>query len=140
MKTRTGLGLLLLIAVLAVCGCQKAMKDVREDLLGTIKQYNELVRLKDFDKAKQFVAESARGEFDARAPMARAATISEYRIIKREFVTTSDQEIVQVEIDYAIPPSTEKKTLINEQKWSFLYIRDEGGKRWRLVTPLPEFK
>ena len=140
MKTRIGLGLLLLSMVLVACGSYKAMTDVREDLMDAIKQYNELVRLKDFEKARQYVAGSARDEFDARVQLARDVKISEYRILKREYITTTDEEIVKVEVDYTFAPSAQKKTLLDEQKWSFLYVKEEGGKRWRLITPLPEFK
>jgi hypothetical protein len=140
MKTRIGFGLLLLSTVLVACGSYNAMTNVRDDLMDAIKQYNELVRVKDFEKARQYVAESARDEFDARVQLAKDVKISEYRILKREFITTTDEEIVKVEVNYTIPPSAQTKTLLDEQNWSFLYVREEGGKRWRLITPFPEFK
>jgi hypothetical protein len=140
MKTKIGLSLLLLSTVLVACGSYKALNGYREDLLGGIKQYNELVRLGDFEKAKQFVTGSAREEFEARAQMARDAKISGYRILKEEFAATTDEESVKVEFNYTIPPSPQIKTLVDNQRWSYLYVKEDGRRRWRLITPLPEFK
>ena len=139
MKMKMFMVLFLVSLVLTACGSYKALTDVREDLLNTIKEYNEMVRLKEFDKAKLFVAESTREEFDVRAKATKDVKFEGYRILSRDFITATDKEIVKVEFDYAISPLTPKKTLIDNQTWSFLYVKEEGRKRWRLLTPLPEF-
>ena len=140
MRMRIFIGLFLISFVLLACGSYRALTDVREDLYNTIKEYNDLVRLKEFDKAKRFATEPIWEEFEGRAKAARDVKIAEYRFLSREFITTTGMEIVKVEFDYYISPSTQKKTLIDNQTWTFLYEKEEGRKRWRLTTPLPEFK
>jgi hypothetical protein len=140
MKMRNFMVMFLISFVLMACGSYKALTDVRDDLQNAIKEYNDLVSLKEFDKAKRFVAESTREGFEGRAKAARDVKITEYRILSREFITTTDKEIVKVEFDYYVSPSTQKKSLIDNQTWSFLYVNEEGRKKWRLVTPLPEFQ
>jgi len=140
MRMRIFIVLFLISFVLMACGSYRALTDVREDLHNTVKEYNDLVRLKEFDKAKRFVAESTWEEFEGRARATRDVKIAEYRFLSGEFTTTTDKTTVKVEFDYYIAPSTQKKTLIDNQSWSFLYEKEEGKKRWRLTTILPEFK
>ena len=118
----------------------EALQTKGKILYNTIKEYNDLVSLKEFDKAKHFVAESTWGDFEVRTRAAGPVKIVGYRILSREFSTMTGKETVNVEFEYSISPSTQKKTFIDNQSWSFLYEKEEGKKRWRLTTPLPEFK
>jgi hypothetical protein len=140
MRMRIFIGLFLISFVPIACGSYRSLTDIREDLNNTIKEYNDLVRLKEFDKAKRFVAESTWEEFEGRARATRDVTITEYRFVSREFSTPTGMEIAKVEFDYYTAPTTQKKTLIDNQSWSFLYEKEERKKLWRLTTPLPEFK
>ena len=140
MRMRIFIVLVLVSFVLTACGSHRGLTDEREDLYNAIKEYNDLVSQKEFDKAKHFVAESTSGDFEVRTRAAGPVKIVGYRILSREFSTMTAKETVNVEFEYYISPSTQKKTFIDNQSWSFLYEKEEGKKRWRLTTPLPEFK
>jgi hypothetical protein len=140
MRMRIFTVLFLVSFVLMACGTHRGPADDREDLYNTVKEYNDLVSLKDFDKAKHFVADFTRKEFEASTRAAGPVKIAGYRILSREFSTMTGKETVTVEFEYSISPSTQKRTIIDNQSWSFLYKKEEGKKRWRLATPLPEFK
>ena len=136
---KTFLGLLLLVALFTACAGE-ALKSTREDLLSSITGYNDLLRRGEFDKAKSFVVESKQAEFDARAKAAQGVKVAEYRLMRTDFETEKGEEIIDVELKYTISPGSEVKTLIDKQKWSFVYVKEEKKKRWRLFSALPEFK
>ncbi len=140
MKTRILISLFLSLWILLACSMDKAMVGYREDLQDTIKAYNDLVLSHQFQKAELFATESIREQFEARSKAAKDIHVVSYRILRADFQTTKGEDIVKVEFDYLVPPSTQRKTLIDDQTWSFLYVKEDGRKRWRLITPLPEFK
>ena len=140
MRMRIFTVLFLVSFVPMACGSHRGLADEREDLDNTIREYNDLVSQKEFDKAKHFVADFTREDFEVRTRAAGPVKIVGYRILSREFSTVTAKETVNVEFEYSISPSTQKKTFIDNQSWSFLYEKEEGKKRWRLTTPLPEFK
>jgi hypothetical protein len=140
MRMRIFTVLFLVSFVLMACGSHRGLTEEREELYDTIKEYNDLVSQKEFDKAKHFVADFTWEDFEVRTRAAGPVKIVGYRILSREFSTMTGKETVNVEFEYSISPSTQKKTFIDNQSWSFLYEKEEGKKRWRLTTPLPEFK
>jgi len=140
MKTRIWILLFLSFSILPACSKDKALIGYREDLNDTIKAYNDLVLSHDFQKAQLFATESIREEFRARTKAGKDVHVVSYHILNSDFQYTKGEETVNVEFDYTIPPSAQKKTLTDNQTWSFLYAKEEGKKRWRLITPLPEFK
>jgi hypothetical protein len=60
--------------------------------------------------------------------------------VDTDFKAEMGEQIVDVEFDYYISPVYIVKTLIDKQKWSYVYIEREKKKHWRLMSPLPEFK
>jgi hypothetical protein len=129
-----------LIVLFTACGSNKALQSFRENLQRSVREYNDLVRQNEFDKAKFFVYESVRDEFGVRAKAAKSVKVTDYRVLSTDYETGKGEEIIEVHFNYYIPPSDTLKTVMDRQKWSFVYVKDEERKRWRLMTPLPEFK
>jgi uncharacterized protein YcfL len=139
MKKMLVLPLSLTLFVLA-CGGAKALRSVTDDLQSTVREYNDLLKQNELDKAELFTVESVREEFEARAKAAKNVKVTDYRILRTDFETLKGEEMVEVKFDYYIPPSATLRTVLDEQKWSFVYAKDEKRKVWRLMSPLPEFK
>jgi hypothetical protein len=131
--------LFLCVSIAIVSACS-TLTNLREDLDDTVIAYNDLLRWNEFNKAKYFVDESLRHEFEARAKAAKNAKIVDYRIVDADFKAKEGEQMVEVEFDYYISPAYMVKTLIDKQKWSYVYIEKEKKKHWRLMTLLPEFK
>ena len=129
----------LMIFLVSACSSYKALDSVREDLHNYVKEYNDLVRQNEFEKAKLLTNESVREEFDMRAQAARNVKVVDYHILSTDYQTEKGEEIVSVRFDYSTP-SGMLKSVVDEQLWSFVYVKSDQRKRWRLMTPLPEFK
>jgi hypothetical protein len=134
---RKVLFLCILIAIVSACS---TLTNLREDLDNTVIAYNDLLRWNELNKAKYFVDESLRQEFEARTKAAKNVKIADYRILDADFKAEEGEQMVKVEFDYYISPAYVVKTLIDKQKWSYVYIEKEKKKHWRLMSPLPEFK
>jgi hypothetical protein len=98
------------------------------------------LRRGEFNRAKNFVDQSQKEDFEARAKIAKNVKIVDYHIVNADFEAARGEQIVEVEFDYYISPVYMVKTLIDKQKWSYVSIEKEKKKRWRLITTLPEFK
>jgi len=139
---KTFLLLFLVVVFCTACASEKALESYREDLQSDVTEYNDLLRANEFDKAKYFVYESKQDEFEAMAKAAQGLglKIVGYSILRTDYEIGKGQEIVDVELAYTMPAGSQMKTLIDKQKWSFVYVKEEKKKRWRLLSPLPEFK
>jgi hypothetical protein len=137
MKIRNVLLLCVSLAIVSTCS---SLKNFREELKDTVVAYNDLLRWGEFNKAKHFVDASVRQEFEARAQAAKNVKIADYRILNADFETGEGEQIVDVEFDYYTFPTYLIKTLIDKQKWSYIYVEKEKEKRWRLMTPIPDFR
>jgi len=137
---KTFLVLLLFVVFFTACASEKALESLREDLKSAVTEYNDLLRGNEFDKAKSFVYESKRDEFEAKVKAARGLKVVRYSILRTDYETGKGEEIVDVELTYTTSAGSQVKTLIDKQKWSFVYVKEEKRKRWRLLSPLPEFK
>jgi hypothetical protein len=137
MKIRNVLLLCVSLAIVSTCS---SLKNFREELKDTVVAYNDLLRWGEFNKAKHFVDASVRQEFEARAQAAKNVKIADYRILNADFETGEGEQIVEVEFDYYTSPTYLIKTLIDKQKWSYIYVEKEKEKRWRLMTPIPDFR
>jgi len=132
---------ILLICVLSVIiSACSTLTSLREDLDDTVIAYNDLLRRGEFNRAKNFVDQSQKEDFEARAKIAKNVKIVDYRIVNADFEAARGEQIVEVEFDYYISPVYMVKTLIDKQKWSYVCTEKEKKKRWRLITTLPEFK
>ena len=131
--------LLLCISVAIVSACS-TLSGLREDLKDTVVAYNDSIRWGQFNKAEHFVYDSVRQEFEARTKAAKNVKIADYRILSTDFEVDKGEQTVEVEFDYYISPVYQVKTLVDEQKWSYVFVEREKKKQWRLMTPLPEFK
>ncbi len=131
--------LFLFVVFFAACASER-VSELFRDLDSSVTEYNDLLRANEFDKAKSFVDESKRDEFEARAKAAPGLKVVGYNILRRDYQVGKGEETVDVEFRYTIPASAQVKTLIDEQKWLFVYVKEEKRKRWRLVSLLPEFK
>jgi len=131
--------LLLCISVAIVSACS-TLSGLREDLKDTVVAYNDSIRWGQFNKAEHFVDDSVRQEFEARTKAAKNVKIADYRILSTDFEVDKGEQTVEVEFDYYISPVYQVKTLVDEQKWSYVFVEREKKKQWRLMTPLPEFK
>jgi hypothetical protein len=137
MKMRNVLLLCVSLAIVSACS---SLKGFREELKDTVVAYNDLLRWNEFNKAKHFVDESVRQEFEARVQATKNVKIADYRILNADFESEKGEQIVEVEFDYYISPTYLVKTLIDKQKWSYTYVEKEKEKRWRLMTPIPDFR
>lgn len=134
---RNVLVLCVLIVIVSACS---TLTSLREELDDTVMAYNDLLRWGEFNKAKNFADVSVRQEFEARAKATKNVKIADYRILGTDFEAEKGEQIVEVEFDYYISPAYLVKTLVDQQKWSYVSIGKEKKKQWRLMTPLPEFK
>ena len=114
--------------VLCVYGCASynALVADGDELNNSVREYNELVRRNDFEKAKGFAADAVKQEFTARAEAAKNVKVAEYRILNIDYEDFKGAEIVKVQFDYYLPPASAVKTLVDEQVWSFVYVKEEG--------------
>ncbi len=128
-----------LVLCVYACASYNALVADRDELNNSVREYNELVRRNDFEKAKEFAADNVKQEFAARTEAARNVKVAEYRILSTDYEDFKGAEIVKVQYDYYLPPASAVKTLVDEQVWSFVYVKEEGRKRWRLMTPLADF-
>ena len=132
---------ILFICVLSVIiSACSTLTSLREELDDTVIAYNDLLRRGEFSRAKNFVDQSQKEDFEARAKIAKNVKIVDYRIVNADFEAARGEQIVEVEFDYYISPVYMVKTLIDKQKWSYVYTEKEKKKRWRLISALPEFK
>lgn len=130
-----------IIISLSSCASYEAMPEFRDEYERSITEYNNLLRSEEFEQAGRFVVDSLREEFDAKAKAAKNVQIIDHQISSVDSeILLKGAAIVTVQINYTIPPSSEVKTLVDSQKWSYVYVESEGRKRWRLMTLLPEFK
>jgi hypothetical protein len=129
--------LCVLIVIVSACS---TLTNLREELNNTVIAYNDLLRWGEFNKAKHFADESVRQEFEARAKATKNVKIADYRILDADFEAEKGEQTVEVEFDYYISPAYLVKTLVDKQKWSYVFMGKEKKKQWRLMTPLPEFK
>jgi hypothetical protein len=127
------------LAVLMSCATEmtSGVRVLFDELDKNIREYNDLLRSNQLDKARLYATESLWEGFDTRA---KAVKIINYRILSRDVEEGKGAETVKVEIDYSIPPSNVVKTVLDNQQWSYVYSKKEGKKNWLLMTPLPEFK
>ena len=116
------------------------LTSLREDLDDTVIAYNDLLRRGEFSRAKNFVDQSQKEDFEAIAKIAKNVKIVDYRIVNADFEAARGEQIVEVEFDYYISPAYIVKTIIDEQKWSYVSTEKEKKKQWRLIATLPEFR
>ena len=128
--------LLILFCFIAVTGCSSL--NMREKLDESINQYNDLLRRRMMGEASHFTVDSLRREFEARAKASEGSRIADYRVVDVKFDKEKSEAEARVEIDYYSLSTFRMKTLTDTQKWAFL--GEGGSKKWRLMSPLPEFK
>ena len=132
---------ILFICVLSVIiSACSTLTSLREELDGTVIAYNDLLRRGEFNRAKNFVDQSQKEDFEAKVKAAKNVKIVDYRIVNADFEAARGEQIVEVEFDYYISPAYIVKTIIDEQKWSYVSTEKEKKKQWRLITTLPEFR
>lgn len=123
------------IAVSLVCCATQ--KNSREDLEENFKNYNELVRWRQFEDASNYPADSISGEYEERLKAAKNVMIVDWRVINLKFGEKMKKAEVKVEIDYYNIFSPRVRTVIDKQKWA--YQENKGKGLWRLMSLLPEF-
>jgi len=132
--------ILSIVIVLTACA-SSALRGVLDDFDRSVKEYNNLLASGKFEQAESFVTESHREDFNTRAKAARNVHIIDYKILSiNDEIELKGAATANVRFNYTIPPSTEIKTVVDNQNWSYVYVKEEGRKRWRLMTLLPEFK
>jgi len=132
--------ILFICVISVIISACSTLTSIREDLDNTVITYNDLLRRGEFSRAKNFVDQSQKEDFEARAKAAKNVRIVDYRIVNADFEAARGEQIVEVEFDYYISPAYIVKTIIDEQKWSYVSTEKEKKKQWRLITTLPEFR
>ena len=125
-----------LIVVTVRTGCSSHL--IHREFDESLDAYNESLRWHEWDKASLYAADSIREEFNARVASAKNVRVVDYRIVSRTYHEGKGEAIIEVEIDYYNVLSQRVKTLRYIQKWE--YLEEKGTKRWKVVSPLPEFR
>ena len=125
---------MMIAAVVSACSSRQA---IRGEFEFSVKKYNDMIRWHDMSSAVSFAADSLGEEFMARVKAAKDVQVVEYRILKTKYNEAQGEAEVLVEIDYYRLSSNRLMTLVDVQKWA--YIFEGGEKHWKLVSLLPEF-
>jgi hypothetical protein len=131
------ISLLPVVLVIALGACAPTPSSIREELNESITKYNDLVRWHKLDAAGLFPADAISEEFRARAKAAKNVRVVDYRVVRMNYDTQSNEALVQVEIDYYTLTANRLRSLIDNQKWA--YVTENGIKQWKLMSLLPEF-
>lgn len=131
------ISLLPVVVVIALATCAPTQSGIREELNESITKYNDLVRWHKLDAAGLFPADAISEEFRTRAKAAKNVRIVDYRVVRMNYDTQTNEALVQVEIDYYTLTANRLKSLIDSQKWA--YVTENGIKQWKLMSLLPEF-
>ncbi|MEW6110159.1 MAG: hypothetical protein AB1632_13495 [Nitrospirota bacterium] len=129
--------LISLLTVFIFSACN-ARQGIRAELEKNTRAYNELLRWHEFNKAGLFAVEAISEEFRARAGAAKDVRVVEYRILNVILDEKKGEAAVEVEIDYYLLASGSVKTVVDNQKWS--YVEEKGKRQWRLTSAFPEFR
>jgi hypothetical protein len=133
--------IILSVMILLTACASSPLRAVLDDFDRSIKEYNNLVGSGKFEQAGIFVTESNREDFNARAKAARNVHVIDYQIVSiNDEIELKGAARANVRFNYTVPPDNDVRTLVDHQDWSYVYVKNEGRKRWRLMTLLPEFK
>lgn len=128
----------LVVLALVLAGCRNPYL-VAQRFDDTYREYNRLVRWQEHQNAcLGFADPSVAEECLARAGVAKGASMADYRVKGVDIDPAKGTATVRVEFDYYVLPSTRLKTLEDVQEWH--YEKVDGAERWRIVTPLPDFR
>jgi hypothetical protein len=125
------------IVLMVLVTCAPTQSGIREELNQSIAQYNDLVRWHKLDAAGVFSADAISEEFRTRAKAAKNVRIVDYRVVRMNYDTQTNQALVQVEIEYYTLTANRLRSLIDTQKWA--YVTENGIAQWKLMSLLPEF-
>lgn len=126
------------LLLLFLAGCRNTYL-VAQRFDESSREYDRLVRWQEHENAcMSFAASTVADECLARAKAAKGVSMADYRVKGVDMDPEKGTATVRVEIDYYILPSTRLKTLEDVQQWRYEEV--DGKERWRIVTPLPEFK
>jgi hypothetical protein len=128
--------LLTLFIVITLTGCNSNLIHGKFD--ESIEAYNHSLRWNEWDNASLFPKDSIREDFQNRAAAAKNVRITDYRIVNKTYDAAKREAIAEVEIDYYNVFSLVTKTVHDTQKWA--YLDENGTKKWRLTSLLPEFR
>lgn len=129
---------LLFLLLFLLAGCRNPYL-VAQRFDDTYREYNQLVRWQEHENAcMHFADPGVADECMARARAAKGASVADYRVKGVDVDPAKGTATVRVEIDYYVLPSTRLKTLEDVQQWRYEAV--DGAERWRIVTPLPEFR
>uniref|UniRef100_A0A831U354 Lipoprotein n=1 Tax=Geobacter metallireducens TaxID=28232 RepID=A0A831U354_GEOME len=135
---RSHRAVLLMVLVLVLAGCRNPYL-VAQRFDDTYREYNRLVRWQEYRNACQSFADpGVAQECLARAGAAKGASMADYRVKGVDIDPAKGTATVRVEFDYYVLPSTRLKTLEDVQEWRYGEV--DGAARWRIVTPLPDFR
>lgn len=136
MRIQSAVPLLLLFLLLAGCRNPYLVAQRFDD---TYREYSQLVRWQEHQNAcLSFADPDIADECLARAGVAKGASMVDYRVKGVDMDAEKGTATVRVEFDYYVLPSTRLKTLEDVQEWRYEEV--DGTERWRIVTPLPEFR
>lgn len=128
----------LVVLALVLAGCRNPYL-VAQRFDDTYREYNRLVRWQEHQNAcLGFADPSVAEECLARAGVAKGASMADYRVKGVDIDPAKGTATVRVEFDYYVLPSTRLKTLEDVQEWHYEEV--DGAERWRIVTPLPDFR
>ncbi len=130
---------LLLSAVALLGACQSIRnQSASDDFQRSSRSYNNMIRWDEMESAQwTFPPEQLREEFGLRVESAKGVKITDFRVKNMECIPEKGEATVIVEFEYYREPSLKAKTVRDTQKWK--YVEENGKKRWRLMTLLPQF-
>jgi hypothetical protein len=128
--------MLALIMAIALAGCSSYA--IHDQFDRSLDAYNEAIRWLQWGTVSLYTENSIREESDARAAAAKDVRMIDYRIVNKTYDAEKGEATVAVDIDYYKVPSLTVRTVRYTEKW--VYLDENGTKRWRLTSLLPEFR
>lgn len=127
----------LLVCVFILSSCSTSMK-MRQNFDDTFREYKEIVRWHGFSESSKYTTSSLRDDFEHRLKTAKDMKVVDLRVVKMKYDSEKGEATVKLEIQYYMLPSNRVKTMLDNQKWS--YVEENGRKAWRLVSMPPDFQ
>ncbi len=120
----------MLALVLACANKESMLMNRKQDLVETVKSYNEHLGWRDFESASTYVIQEQRPDFLRwAAPLKRGFTLESFTVIKVELSPSEERAAVVVERSYILAPSVTLRSEKFTQEW----VQREGD--WYLAGP-----
>lgn len=122
--------------MLAACATQTSLS---EEFDRSVKAYNRMLRWHEIESAGMtYIDPELREEYlkQAESLKKRGLSFTDFRILSARYVPAKKAGDAVAEFDYYLLPSNRVKTISYRQAW----VYTESGKKWKLMSGLPDFE